>query len=67
MTTETLLKITSNVDYMIGLLAWLTDQRGRRGCCASVGHVVGVLDEWRGWHSKVSSIGDIGGNTRVRS
>ena len=23
--------------------------------------------EWRGWHSKVSSVGDIGGNTRVVS
>ena len=43
MTTETLLKITSNVGYMVGLLAWVTEERGRRGCCARVGQVVGVL------------------------
>ena len=34
MTTETLLKITSNVDYVVGLLAWVTRY---------VGKVVGVL------------------------
>ena len=43
MTTETLLKITGNVGYVVGLLAWVTDQRGRGGCCASVGKVGGVL------------------------
>ena len=42
-TTETLLKITSNVGYVVGLLQQVTRQRGRRGCCATVGKVVGVL------------------------
>ena len=33
MATETLQKITSNVGYVVGLQAWVTGQRGQRGCC----------------------------------
>ena len=43
----------ANVSYVVHVLAWVTWVVYQRG--------------WRGWRIKVSSVGDIGGNTRVVS
>ena len=54
---------------------WVTCQGGLRGQCARVTcHRDGAPTQvkwavrqsrWHGWHTKVSSVGDIGGNTRM--
>ena len=46
-----------------GRHARVTRQSGWHAWCASVGKV----DGWRGWRTKVSSVGDIGRNTRMVS
>ena len=52
--------------YVDGMVAWATCQCRQRGWCVSVGQVVRLVSTGgsHGWHSKLSRVGDIKGNTR---
>ena len=63
--------ICASVGGVLVWVVWVAYQRVRRGWHTSVGDMSG-LSAWErlvmrqcGWRTKVSSVGDIAGNTRV--
>ena len=67
MNTEIFQKITRNLGYVVGPQASVTHQLGDVGVVPAWVRWLVCQREWRGWPSKVSSIGYIGGNTRIVS